>query len=165
MIGFRDAPPPTGSPRPRLCSSTRRDRQPGVLRGIGDMGLTNTSTSPLDRTPSRLKTSLRQRFRDLASFSRPFPRDESRAASQTSSHTAARSTPGKTSSSKPSNNLKAGAMMLQSFSRAVASGSGPNRARRLMWRCYWADVALSSHIENMRPSISAVGRRHHASAV
>ena len=98
MIGFRDPPPSTGSPRRRRCSSTRRDRRPGFLRGVGEVGLTSTSTSPFDRTPSNPKPSLRQRLRNLASFSRPFARDETRAASQTSSHVAARSTPCKTSS-------------------------------------------------------------------
>jgi hypothetical protein len=98
IIGFRDPPPSTGSPRRRRCSSTRRDRRAGFLRGIGEMGLTKTSISPFDRTPSNPKPSLRQRLRNLASFSRPFARDESRAASQTSSHAARRSTPCKTSS-------------------------------------------------------------------
>jgi hypothetical protein len=97
MIGVRDPPPSTGSPRQLQCSSTRRDRRPGFLRGIGAVGPTNTSTSPSVRTPSEPKPSLRQRLRNLASFSRPFARDERRAASQTSSHAAARSTPCKTS--------------------------------------------------------------------
>ncbi len=95
---LRDPPPSTGSPRRRRCSSTRRDRRPGFLRGIGAVGLTNTSISPFDRTPSNPNPSLRQRLRNLASFSRPFSRDERRAASQTSSHAAARSTPCQTSS-------------------------------------------------------------------
>ena len=98
MIGFRDPPPSTGSPRRRRCSSTRRDRRLGFLRGIGEVGLTKRSTSPFNCTASNPKPSLRQRLRNLASFSRPFSRDERRAASQTSSHAAARSTPCKTSS-------------------------------------------------------------------
>jgi hypothetical protein len=49
------------------------------LRGIGAVGLINTSTSPFERTPSKPKPSLRQRFRNLASFSRPFECDERRA--------------------------------------------------------------------------------------
>jgi hypothetical protein len=66
IIGFRDPPPSTGSPRRRRCSSTRRDRRPGFLRGIGAVGLTNTSTSPFDRTPSKPKPSRRQRLRNRA---------------------------------------------------------------------------------------------------
>jgi hypothetical protein len=50
----------------------------GFLRGIGAVGLTNTSTSPFDRTPTKPKPSLLQRLRNLASFSRTFSRDEKR---------------------------------------------------------------------------------------
>jgi hypothetical protein len=63
------------------------------LCGIGALGLTNTSTAPFDHAPSKPKPSLRQRFRNRASLGRPFSRDEWQAASQTSSHAAARSTP------------------------------------------------------------------------
>ena len=43
MIGFLDPPPSAGSPCRRRCSSRRRDRRLGFLRGIGAVGLTNTS--------------------------------------------------------------------------------------------------------------------------
>ena len=82
----------------RRCSSTRRDRRREFLRGVGAFGLSRTSTSPFVDTPNKPKPSLRQRLRNLASLSRPLPRDERRAASQTSSQAAARSTPCKTSS-------------------------------------------------------------------
>ena len=98
MIGVRDPPPSAGSPRRRRCSSTRRDRRRGFLRGIGAVGLTRTSTSPFGNTPSKPKPSLLQRLRNLASLSRPFPREDRRAASQTSSLVVARSTPCKMSS-------------------------------------------------------------------
>ena len=98
MIGVRDPPPSAGSPRRRRCSSTRRDRRRVFLRGIGAVGLTRTSTWPFGNTPSNPKPSLLQRLRNLASLSRPLPRDERRAASQTSSLAVARSTPCKMSS-------------------------------------------------------------------
>jgi hypothetical protein len=60
--------------------------------GIDAVGLTNTSTSPFDHTPSKPKPSLRQRFQTSRRLRAP-SRDEQRAASQTSSHAAARSTP------------------------------------------------------------------------
>ena len=93
MIGVRDPPPSAGSPRRRRCSSTRRDRRRVFLCGIGAIGLTRTSTSPFGNTPSKPKPSLLQRLRNLASLSRPFPREDRRAASQTSSLVVARSTP------------------------------------------------------------------------
>ena len=54
------------------------------LRGIGAVELTRTSTWPFGNTPSNPKPSLLQRLRNLASLSRPLPREERRAASQTS---------------------------------------------------------------------------------
>ena len=98
MIGVRDPPPSAGSPRRRRCSSTRRDRRRGFLRAIGAVGLTSTSTSPFGNTPSKPNPRLLQRLRNLPSLSRPLPRDEMQAASQTSSLVVARSTPCKMSS-------------------------------------------------------------------
>jgi hypothetical protein len=58
MIGFRDPPPSAGSPRRRRCSSTRRDRRRGFLRGNGADGLIRTSTSLFGRYPEQAKTEL-----------------------------------------------------------------------------------------------------------
>ena len=91
MIGVRDPPPSAGSPRRWRCSSTRRDRRQGFLRGIGAVEL--TGPQQIGNTPSNPKPSILQRLRNLTSLSRPLPRDERRAASQTSSLAVARSTP------------------------------------------------------------------------
>ncbi len=52
MIGAREPPPRTGSPRRLWCSFTRRDRRLGLVRGIGETELTRMLTSPASETPS-----------------------------------------------------------------------------------------------------------------
>ena len=97
MIGAREPPPGDGSPLRLVCSSTSRERRRGSRRGIGAAGLTRMATRPASSMPSIPKPSRRQSWRKRTSCSRP-PRVAVRAASQTSSHAAARSTPCKTSS-------------------------------------------------------------------
>ncbi len=91
-MGFRVLPPAAGSPWRLRCSSMILDRRLALLRGRHGAGSTNNSTLLELVTANRPKPRKRQSFFTRGSASRPRPRLDARTASQTSSHTAVRST-------------------------------------------------------------------------
>jgi hypothetical protein len=98
MMGALELPPGAGSPCLRRCSSINLERLLVSRRGIEAEGLSSTSTWSSEPIPSSPKPSRRHNLRNRTSLSLPLPRVDSRAASQTSSPTEARSTPCSTSS-------------------------------------------------------------------